>query len=234
MEQTGLDRAVVADALASARTRWRKRPDVNAVRDEIVDLLLRREGVAGGDELAAALLTTRGSLAGDPVRSRRARAVVRAAAEAEAGLQEPRFAIRRVGEAVLLALDGEIAGDDGVQQWDADLLTEAAAALGEVADRLARERPLPGLERALAALREVALPEGTGPLKDPRLSAEASTPFCAPHQGLDLVPQLGAPSVLAQSLGGFPGQLLQGPLVVLSVRAGREVHVLFDPSPGLM
>lgn len=219
VEHTGLARSVVADALASARTRWRKRPDVNGVRDEIVGLLVRREGVAGGDELAATLLTSRGSLAADPVRSRRARAVVRAAVEAEAALREPRFVTRRVGDAVLLALDGEVAGDEGPRRWNADLLTEAAAALGEAGDRLAGERPLPGLERALAVLREVESPEGAGPFKDPRLVrlAAAASDHVAVSPRLELYPKgMAAEETVEAARGAL---LDRSGLVVDEVRA---------------
>ena len=51
-ELTELDRKTVSDALSSGRTRWRKRPDLTAVRNELLELLARRGGIAGADELA--------------------------------------------------------------------------------------------------------------------------------------------------------------------------------------
>ena len=101
---------------------------------------MRRGGVAGADELASLLLAERGSLAGEPLRSRRGRAVVRAAVEAETTLQQPKFVARRVGEAFLVALDGEIGEGEDARQWDADRLLDAAAALGEAAEGDRRSR----------------------------------------------------------------------------------------------
>lgn len=203
-ETTGLERTVVADALASARTRWRNLPDVTGVRRELIELLRRREGVAGADELAATLLTTRGSLAQDPVRGRGARAVVRAAIEAEAVLAAPTLVGRRVGDALLLALNGETEGDEGPEQWDADRLVDAAASLGEVADGLVAQRPLPDAQRCVAELRQVELPEGVGPLPDARLVrlAAAASELAVVSPRLELYPRgLAAEEAVAEARG---------------------------------
>ena len=168
-EDTELDRKVVGDALGSVRGRWKRRPDLTTVRGDLVDLLARRGGIVAADELAGILLTARGSLASQPIRSQRARAVVRAAAETEATLQETRFLVRRLGAAFLLALDGEVPIQGETMAWDAERLTDAAAALGEVAEELAHRQPLPSPEQVVRELRQVELPEGVGPLTDPRL-----------------------------------------------------------------
>ena len=146
---TGLERQIVAGAVSSARARWVRRPEVTAVRRELVDRLARRGGVAGADELAALLLTERGSQAAEPLRTRRARAAVRAALEAEATLQQPRMVARRVGEAYLVALDGETGEGEDRQTWNADRLLEAAAALGEAAEEIVGRDSLP-LSRSLS------------------------------------------------------------------------------------
>lgn len=159
----------VAAALARSRDRWRRAPAITEVRHDLVELLRNRECVASGGELAADLLSLRGSLVADPVRSQRARAVVRAAAEAEATLDGPRFVVRRVGAKLVVALDGELAGDDGPELHDGAALLEAAARLGPVADAIAAEVPLATPERALARLREVELPEEAGLFSDVRL-----------------------------------------------------------------
>jgi serine/threonine protein kinase len=197
-EQTGLDRTMIADALASARSRWRNRPDVTGIRNELVDLLRRRGGIAGGDELAAILLTRRGSLAAEPLRSRRARAVVRAAVEVESTLNQPRIVSRRLGDAQLFVLDGEITVEEGSERWDADRLTEAAAALGEVAERIVVREPLPSAEQDVRELRAVELPEGVGPFSDPRLVrlAGAASSGVAVSSRLELYPA-GMPAARA-------------------------------------
>lgn len=205
-ERTGLERRVVADALASARTRWLNRPDITAVRADLVDLLRRREGIAGSDELAAALLTARGSLVGDPLRSRRARATLRAAVEAESALGRPRMVARRLGEALLVALDGELAGDEGPQRWDADRMTEVAAAVGEVAEGLAAQRPLPGPARIVSALRQVQVPDGFGPLSDAQLVrlAAAAADGVAVSPRLQLYPRgMAAEEAVAEARGAL-------------------------------
>lgn len=189
-EQAALGRGLVADALGSARKRWRNRPEVTAIRAELLDLLRARDGVAGGDELTTAVLATHGSLADDPERTHRARAVVRAALETEATLQQPRFVTRRVGEVLLVALDGDVAADEGPDRYDADALIDLAAELGEVADELAATVPLPSPDRVLAALRTVPLPDGIGTLTDARLVrlAAAASASAAVSSRLELYP----------------------------------------------
>jgi serine/threonine protein kinase len=197
-ERTGLDRAAVAAAVVAARTRWVKRvPELTAVRTALVEALDSRGGVASGDELAAALLTFRGSTADEPLRSRRARAVVRAALEAEQQLESPRMRFRRAGDGLLVALDvaGVIAlgaegepGVGGAARPIAEAETRFAYAelLGEVADDVvapllqadAGSLPaLPTREQAVQQLREVPVEEGMAALADARLlrlAAEAS------------------------------------------------------------
>ncbi len=190
-EQAELDRTLVADAIGSARRRWQKAADLTPVRAQLVALLRARNGIAGGDELATALLATRGSLAEEQERLRRARAVVRAAVEGEATLRSPRFVARRIDDTLLVALDGEVEGDDGPELWDADAAVEVARELGEIARRLADTVPLPGPERVVAALREVPVPDGIGPLTDARLVrlAAAAADGVAVSSRLELYPE---------------------------------------------
>jgi len=218
-EQAELERAVVADALGSARTRWRNRPELTAIRAELSDLLRTRDGVAGGDELATALLATRGSLEGEPVRTHRARAVVRAALEAEATLQSPRFVHRRIDEVLLVALDGQQRTGDEVAVYDADALFDLAAELGEVADTLAAEQPLAAPDRVVARLREVPRPEGAEPMTDARLVrlAAAASRTAAVSSRLELYP-IGMDPVraVAEARGAL---LARGGLEAKDVRA---------------
>lgn len=195
IELTGLDREVVSGALSSARSRWLRRPDITVIRRELTDRLARRGGVAGADELAALLLSERGSLAGEPLRSRRARAIVRAALEAESTLQSPRLVARRVGGAYLVALDGEIGDGDEMRTWNADRLLDAAAALGEAAEKLAARDTLPSSRVVVKELRSVELPEGVEPFEDARLVrlAAAAAERVSVSTRLELYPTEMAP-----------------------------------------
>ncbi|MET9967561.1 BREX system serine/threonine kinase PglW, partial [Streptomyces sp. NPDC006356] len=83
---------------------------------------------------------------------------------------EPRLAVLRRGQRVLLALESLPGTDDPTPQELADY----AAALGAAADRLAAEDPLPGRGTVVRTLRAVHAPEGMTPLADTRLVALAA------------------------------------------------------------
>lgn len=172
VEETGLSPEIVADTLTAARRRWSRRTEVTAARNELARLLADRAGVGSGEELADALLATRGTVSEGATRRMRARAVIRAAVETELTLASPKYVARRVGEGLLVALDGELPpleeGEDPTY-WSADALIDAAVALGDAADELAGRDPVPTAEEALAALRAVAVPEGVEPFTDARL-----------------------------------------------------------------
>lgn len=188
-EALDVPREGVAEALAAGRQRWRRRPEVTALRNDLVELLRGRAGVAGVDELGAALLASRGSLSGRAERVRRAGAAVRAAVEVEAALDSPRMVARRLGERTLLLLDGPAGGDEG-EVHDADLVREAAALLGEMADEIAVARPLAPPEQVLARLRDVVLPAGAPALPDARLVrvAAAASAGSAVSSRLEIYP----------------------------------------------
>lgn len=181
-ERTGLDRATVATALVSTRARWVKRvPELTAVRAALVQALESRGGVASAQELAAALLILRGSTADEPLRSLRARAVVRAALEAEQQLEWPRMRFRRTGEGLMVAL--EAGADEGGSTIDAHTYFAYAELLGEVADDLVAPLlagsagdglAVPSREEGLTLLREVPVEERMTPLSDARLLRLAS------------------------------------------------------------
>lgn len=194
-ELTGLGRELVAGALASARARWVRQPEITAIRRELVERLARRGGVAGADELAALLLTERGSLLGEPLRSRRARAVTRAALEAEATRQQPRLEARRVGEAYLVALDGEIGEGDELRRWSADRLLDAAAALGEAAEEIVDRESLLPSQIVIRELRSLELPDSVGPFDDARMVrlAAAASASVSVSTRLELYPTGMAP-----------------------------------------
>jgi serine/threonine protein kinase len=181
----GLEPHLIADAVGSARTRWQKRPVITEVRREIAELLAERGGIAGGDELAGLLLSNRGCVGEGKKRSRLARAVVRAAVEVEAGLGAPSFVIRRVEDALLVALDGSVEINGETRAWDADALAEGAARLAERAAELAGRDPLPGRDEVVRSLREVELPDDVpepGDARRVRLAAAAASGVAATPQ----------------------------------------------------
>ncbi len=188
-------RSGVADALQTARDRWHKSADLNAVRADINELIQAAGGVASVDELTAQLLAARGSTQDDErERNRRARAVLRAAVELEASVTPTRFAGYAESSPVLIASTPELA--------------EYARRLGRTADRLATEDPLPNPGRVEDELGLVPVPEGVGALplgRLMRLAAAAST-GAALSARLELYPRGMAPLIaLRLSLGALSG-----------------------------
>ena len=96
-------------------------------------------------ELAEALISTCGCIADEPLRSRRARAVIRAAVEVERSMGDPRFQVRRDGPRVVVALSQDLAS--------------YAFRLGELADKLAGEDPLVTPQRVLERLARLRFPK---------------------------------------------------------------------------
>jgi len=132
----------VAQILGKQRKRWNDIPVVPSVRAELIELLRDGGRVAGIDELAAALLSSRGSMrTGDQLRHTVALAAVRAAVEIDALADEPRLLLRRHGDRLLVAL--EAGEDDAPDTPAAPALLDYADALGKVADRLAGNEVLP-------------------------------------------------------------------------------------------
>jgi hypothetical protein len=68
--QLGLARETVPQALHRARERWDRQPWMTVLREDVAAILDKSGGVMTTDELATALLVTRGSAADAPERSR--------------------------------------------------------------------------------------------------------------------------------------------------------------------
>jgi predicted transcriptional regulator len=176
-EWLGITRARVGQLLQKARESWAKSKALNGLRDEIVRILEAAGGVMSAAELTRAVLSARGSSRVEPARSVFARAVTRAAIEAERERVEPRFFVRRAGECVLVARTLELA--------------DYAERLGRVADELATTDPLPGPARVREALERVRAPEGAA-LDSARLVrlAAAAAAEAAVSSRLELEPWL--------------------------------------------
>jgi serine/threonine protein kinase len=191
----GLDRAGYDALLDRARARWGKQPAITQVRRELESILERAGGVLPGDEVALALLAQRGSTATGTDRLRRARAVVRAALETEAGRSTNRFTWRRLGggASTVIALRSDA--------LEAEELADYAASLGVVADQLAATEQLLSPGVALQRLRQVPTPTGLPPLSDHRLArlAAAASATAAVSSRLELYPR-GLPAARALRL----------------------------------
>lgn len=208
----GVSRQRVSQLVGTARERWKRIAALSALRADVAELLQAFGGVASVDELADQVLALRGSAAEDVALQRRhARAVVRAAFEADQALAEPAWVERRRGARVVVADDAH--GIEGLT------VAEWAFALGEVADRLVATDPLPSPAATLDALRAVAAPTGLEPLPDARLVrlAAAASAGAAASSRLDLHP-VGWPAAQAVPAAR---PVLYGP-GVLSEEAVRE------------
>lgn len=151
----GVPPTVVNQELARARNRWRDLPSVTELRKKVHGLVEANGGLAEQGELVAGLLMVCGSVQVEPARTRHARAVLRAAVETEAESAGPRYWQYRHQGRVVIAASQEVA--------------RYALKLGERADQLAKEDPLPSPARSLAILRAIAAPAGTSALLDARL-----------------------------------------------------------------
>jgi serine/threonine protein kinase len=164
----GLSHGRIPQILKEERKRWKAEPAVQALREEIIDLLVGMGRVASAVEIADALAVRRGThLAGREQRRAMALAAVRAVVEAEQLVpQEAEFQHQPNRKATdeslgagLLALD--VRENDGPDTPTAPGLLEYATRLGKTADRLARLDTLPTAATVLAELGALTVPPGT-------------------------------------------------------------------------
>jgi len=189
----GLTPVVVHGALKRAVERWRRDPAITRLRMDLVELIAGAAGVCEVAELPDALLVARGSSAEEPLRSRQAMAVARAAIEVERGCAEPKIVVRRVQHKVFVATNHS--------------MIELAIKLGRRADRLADGAPLVPPPRVLDALRAEA-DRAPATISDNRLLrlAAAAAERAALSGKYELYPrQMDALRALKLSLGGLYG-----------------------------
>ena len=163
VEQTGMSPGFVTQWTTKFQSRWSKEPAVTKLRNDLVDMLKRSGGVMAPSELAEALLMARGSDQEEPVRSRRATALLRVAVEVESTMTQPRFVLQRGHDADATARQGQILVATSLE------LANYAYKLGEVADLLAQEDPLVPPVRAMQWLREQESSPGLEELPEARL-----------------------------------------------------------------
>ncbi|WP_322753657.1 BREX system serine/threonine kinase PglW [Frankia sp. Cas3] len=170
----GQEQRAVRDAVARFEEHWLALDGMRELRDTVVEVVESVGGVASARHCAAALLDFQGSTVEEPLRSRLAEAVVRAAIDAELadgsvgdsdidgdgdGDGDPRLVYSREPHGILVAAGPLHAGD---APSTADRL-DWASRLGAAADELAGTDPLPVPARVIERLRAVAAPGGTDP-----------------------------------------------------------------------
>ena len=205
-----VDRTTLTAALIKARERWLKNPAFTELRQQI-DSLLRSQGqVMSAAECAMALLALRGCAAQDDAeRLRLSTAVLRAAVEAEAHLDQPRFEAFDHQPSMLIA---------SASAW-----ADYARQLGAAADACAQADPLLPPSRVLETLEGVPLPQSStatlaagglpnslanGPLTPTRLLrlAASASRKAAVSSRQEIYPRGMAPlQALKQSLGALVG-----------------------------
>ncbi|MEH0929091.1 BREX system serine/threonine kinase PglW [Micromonospora sp. CPCC 205558] len=199
----GVTPARIAQILGKQRKRWDDIPVVGSVRTQIIELLRDGGRVMGVAELAAALLSSRGSVrTGDALRLAVAVAAVRAAVEVDALAEEPRLLLRRHaradingkphprGDRLLVAL--EAGEDDAPDTPAAPALLDYADALGKAADKLAASEVLPSPATVLRTLAAVTAPGGAADAIDERrrvLLAAVASERAAATARLELYPR---------------------------------------------
>ncbi|MDQ3432116.1 MAG: BREX system serine/threonine kinase PglW, partial [Actinomycetota bacterium] len=197
-EALGLSAGRIPQMLKEERKRWKKHPAVQALRDEIVALLVGLGRVASAVEIADALAVRRGTqLLGREQRRALALAAVRAVVEVEQlQPEEAEFqhqANRRATEdalaAGLLALD--VREVDAPDTPTAPGLLDYATRLGKTADRLTRLETLPTATTVLSELGALTPPPGTVDWDERRLVelAAAASVNAAATPRLEIYPR---------------------------------------------
>jgi len=154
-EAFGVTRARVSQAVGKFLERWARDAAFAKLREQMAEILAAAGGVMSVPELIEAVIHARGCVQDEPLRSTLARAVVRAAVEAERSAGGLKFQVRRDGDRVVVAASQEAAA--------------FAFALGDLADELAGEDPLATPQRVVQRLREAPAPAECAAISDARL-----------------------------------------------------------------
>lgn len=241
--QTEVARAVgltgqrVGQVAHQSAERWLTVSELEEVRDEVVALLDVNGGVMSAAELAAELIAGHGSFSEEPLRTRQAVGIVRAAVEAELTRGgDARVDLRRYGGGAVLV--GREPADPGSTHTAQELL-EYVAGLARAAQRLVAVEPLPAPARGIERLRQLTPPPAMPPLSDERLVrlAAAGTTTVAVNAESQLYP-VGLPPatairMAAGTLAARPGTGLTEQQVRDRVRARFPKSAPLPARPGL-
>jgi hypothetical protein len=229
-ERLAMPRATVQQVLHQARQRWGRQTWMTELRKEIAVLLDKSGGVMTAEEVAAAVLTARGSAAPEPDRSRFAAAVAIAAVETEAAREGARYTpYRGQQRAFIVAMPGL-----------ADCYTAAPTAraqyaeqLAAKADALAQADPLLAPLRVVEELQAVPPPEGDPTLTPDRLLrlAAAAAQHAALSSRMELYPRgMAAARALKLGVGALLGPKELTAQHIQQRIASRYPHA--EPVPG--
>ncbi len=198
-ESVSVTRARIGQVLTLDRNRWAKDPLVTAFRHELCEQVQRLGGVVTIPELIDLTILIRPPAnTPEPIKQQRlASAAARAAVETESSMAEPRLELRRIAGQTVVACSQELAA--------------YADRLGQVADGLAANDPLPPPLRVFQELYEVeqpSLPPGCQPFSNERLLnlAAAMSKTAAVSSRQELYPRgMSADRVLRLGIGALSG-----------------------------
>lgn len=177
-DASGVTRARVSQVAAKARERWRRLRGMTDLRETVAAIVARLGGIATPDEVADEVAAIAGAVDDDRAQTT-AVALVRAATEVEVENEAPRWTFGRMPAGAVLVATETAALD-------------YAAALGRAADALAARDPLPGAQRIVAELGDVAAPAGVEPIAPARLvrvAAAASRSAATAANRMELYPR---------------------------------------------
>jgi len=166
-QRLGVSRPQLDKVIDDAREYWKREKAVKALCEDIAQIVERHAGVLTREELTMALVAHRGSTSKGEVRTARLRAVAAAAIEVEGNLESARYVLARGRRAILLV--GTRYLDERWSDYTPGHRASYAENLGDLADKLAGQDPLPVPRRVVEELRAVAPPEGEPALPDDRL-----------------------------------------------------------------
>jgi serine/threonine protein kinase len=204
-ERLAVGREIVQQALHRARERWSRQPWMTGLRQEVAALIEKGGGVMTTDELTAAVLGARGSVADEPQRSQWAAAVACAAVDTEMTREGARYTLHRGTHHVfIVAMPGL-----------ADTYTASPAAraqyaeeLGRRADAIAAADPLLTPSRAVEELQAVTPAAGDPPMPGERIIrlATAASQMAALSSRLEVYPcSMEAGRALKLGIGSLLG-----------------------------
>ena len=154
----GREQRAVRESMSKLERHWVGLDGMRELRDTITEVVESVGGVASARHCATALLDFKGSTVEEPLRSRLAEAVLRAAVDAELADPDldgdPRLVYSRERHGILIAA-GPSHADQGPSTADR---LEWAVRLGRAADELAGADPLPVPASVIDSLRAVQPP----------------------------------------------------------------------------
>lgn len=190
---TGAATSLSDEILNGVAERIARQPEITHLRDDVALVLHSLGGIATVAEVAAALLARRGSVQSGEVRQREALALTRAVITVERTRQGTRWQLlgrdaqqRPMVEAPqpkdLLIATQASSGAAGLFPSPPEERARYAVQLGESADRLALQDPLPSAQQVADTLARIAVPAGDASLGAERLIRLASA--CASQAAL--------------------------------------------------